>query len=579
MKRLLSKYKLYVPILLLLALMALFKLVIGPPAATYFVLSSEILVLYVFFVIFYKRRNSTRKMMRIQLSTELIPAFRVIYVVLCLYSFFQNITLIDSQLEPSSFYRLGMEFSNFNAYLFNGIYFLSLIAILLGYRVRLAFVVLFLTGGLIIPFSLEIFVKNIINFYAIFIPTYAWYGKKAKSDQFDGWPIFLMVLSLSFLMSVAGVCKLFDPLWQENLGLYYTLNISYFTPKYLWFLLDYPNLLAVINWITIFVEVVCLPLFFFKQTRILALYCLVFLGLFLSFIMAGIGVVGGPIVLAGCILALAITKIPEKLNKFLPKIQIPIFKSEKTAGLSRFENRYVSLFIYVITMTQIIFYSIDIFLYNLNFTKAPLYGNYVNNSPKIIPETSPIYKGLKTVSESLKITEVHIHWRFIWSLHLFDYDHLCERRIFRVVFEDEQGNTFEPRHYFNEDGTTHEDYPLPSNERFYFLVFRINEAINKDGFDESRASVQTLIHEMNTIIKYSNKDKRTYKTAKILMKNLYQPYEYQEEHKPWIKEDWFTFYTYQPDLDKGTITDSMEIYDYSKLKVKVFQDKVITPNF
>lgn len=577
-RSIISKYKLYLPVVTLLLLMLLFKVVIGETAATFFILASEVLVFYIFFLFFYKLRNPIRKSMQVRLNTQFFPAFRIIYVLICLYSFFQNITLIESQLEPSNLRIIGLEFSEFYAYLFNGIYLLSLLAIAVGYRIRLAFILLFITGGIVIPFSLEIFLKNIINFYAIFIPTYAWYGKKSPKGQYDGWAVVLMVISFSFLMSVAGICKLFDPVWQDNLGLYYTLNVPYMTPEYLWPLLDYYGLLVVLNWLTIFVEVVCFPFVFFKKTRIISLYCLVFLGLFLAFMMWGIGIVGGPVVLAGCLLALSITNIPNKLSKYIPKIRLSLIKGDNHRVKSH-QGKYIGLLLYAVTLIHIVFYSIDLFIGSLNYKEVPKYANYNIVSEQYISEKSPVHKALKTTSKTLKKIEVPQLWRFVWSLSLFDYHHLFERRCFRVVFEDKQGNTSEPTKYYNDDGSLSSEHPLYANERFFFLGFRIMEVLEKEEMDTSTEGVKLLVEEMNAIIRYSNKGDKKFTKAKILLKNLYQPYGYQKEHKPWIDENWFTFYIYELDTGKETIIDSIPRYDYSKLKIKEFKEGIITPNF
>ena len=77
-------------------------------------------------------------------------------------------------------------------------------------------------------------------------------------------------------------------------------------PRPLWFLLDYKLIILSLNWVVIIAETLALPLFLFKNTRSIAILILFSLGLFLSIFMANIGLVGGPTILAACILILSI---------------------------------------------------------------------------------------------------------------------------------------------------------------------------------------------------------------------------------------------------------------------------------
>lgn len=534
--------------------------------------------IYLFGLTVYIFKNNISRFLNVPINTQLIPLARVLYAIICIYTAVQNVTMIESQLEPSNFDYLNIEHSTTLAYLLSFVYILSLVCIGIGYRVRFFFFLTFILAGLLIPFSLETFTKNTFNFFAIFIPSYAWLGKKNPNpNNSDGWPILLMVISYCFLTFVAGLSKLLDPVWQEGLGLYYSLNIPFFTPKYLWFLLDNRFLMELFNWMTIIVEMIGLPLVFFRRTRIISYISLIMLGLFLSFIMGHIGLVGGPIILIACVLALSLTSFPNKLGGVERYIRfsfltVSIKPSSTKSGLT-------SLIVFGITFLCITSQSIDLFLTTYNYKAAPRFGEYTVHSDKYVSEDSNIYKGLNLFKNSLRKLEPRKEWQIVWGLSLFDYYHLFDRLYFRVVYKDNKGKIYQYRKYFNEDGSLADEYPLPSNERFFFIGYRIMEVVTSEGFHESGYIPDYVKNDMRSIVKYSNPDKLDYDIAEVQVKHVYQPYRYNGNDKLWENHEWTTFYRVHNNTNKEEFLDSIKTYDYSKLEIEKFRNKIITPNY
>lgn len=544
------------------------------------VFSSKILHVIIFYVlggIVFLTRNRVIKWISIPLNTHLLPIVRVLYGVLCLYSAIQHITLIPSGMEPYNFLVWGIETPSFLAYFLSGLYIIALVFIITGYRLRFAWVLLFITGGFIIPFSLEIFVKNIFNFYAIFIPASAWLGQKTTKGN-EGWPFLLMGLSYSFLMTSAGIFKLLDPVWQEGLGLYYSLNIPFFLPRYLWGILDSEILMRSLNWITLIVELICLPLFFFKKTRIYALLSLLGLGFFLTIFMEGIGVMGGPIILVGCLAILSLTKFLENQST-LKYINNFLYKNVKVNDKYSL-NIWLGVFIFWWSITGMYVNFYKHIPSNLS-TFPPRYGNYtIHKEPLFVKKTNYILKLGDKINYSLKKTRPNSAWEFIWSLELFDYHHLFDRVYFRVVFFDEHHKMYEPIKYFDKYGAISYEQPLPGNEKFILSAFRIMDAIRKETFIRDLKLQQRMEKELQSLIKYSSKGNiNNYKYAKIQIKQIFQPYDFQGNYKKWGENEWNDFYEYDFTFKKGVVSKTFSSYDYSKLKINVFKNKLITPNF
>lgn len=512
----------------------------------------------------------------VSVSPQVIPLCRIIYGVLCLFSAIQHFTLIPYGLEPYNFVRWGMETPSFLAYFLSGLNILALLFLIVGYRVRLAWILIFLLGGIVLPFSLEIFVKNIFNFYAIFIPAHLWHGRNNKeTEKYNGWPILMMCFSYAVLMTFAGLFKLLDPVWQEGLGLYYSLNIPFFMPRYLWWMLDSEFLMDVLNWVTLFFELLALPLVIFKKTRIYGLITLVGLGLFLTFVMQGIGVMGGPIVLVACLLGLSLTKYSSMLK--IPSWNLSFFKIKEENTI--FKSQTLGLFVFWITITGI---------YSSFFKQAgdkiiyypPKYGNYtVNKLPLVKPEGA-LLERLRIVYKLLSFLRPPIEWEFVWTLELFDYHHLFDRIYFRVVFFDEKDKLHEPIVFFDNDGAISKKQPLLGNEKFILTAFRIMDGLRSDSFVNNGRMSKAMIKELKGIVKFCKSESSfSFVKAKIQIKQVSQPYEYKGDFKEWANNEWEDLYTYDFETKKENIEAALSVYDYSKHSIEEFREKIITPNF
>ncbi|PKL77171.1 MAG: hypothetical protein CVV27_06500 [Candidatus Melainabacteria bacterium HGW-Melainabacteria-1] len=110
-------------------------------------------------------------------------------------------------------------------------------------------------------------------------------------DLVPGWPIWLLGLAYTTSLFIAGWTKLYDPLWREGWGLYYTLLLPWIKWRGLAWILDFPNLMLALNYLAIGFELLALPLFLWRPTRRLsALLLLIFAGILIS--LSGLSFIG-----------------------------------------------------------------------------------------------------------------------------------------------------------------------------------------------------------------------------------------------------------------------------------------------
>lgn len=538
-------------------------------------------VIYLLIVLFFYLKKPIFEWLFVSLNPELMPFVRVLYGVLCLISACQHFSLISSGTEPYNFLKWGFETPSFIAYFLSSIHILALVFIIIGFKTRLAFIVLFITGGAIIPFSLEIFVKNIFNFYAMFLPSYIWSGVRRNNDKNStGWPLLLMALSYSILMTSAGIFKLFDPVWQSGLGLYYSLNIPFFLPKYLWFILENEFLIKLLNIITLLFELISLPLLLFRKTRLFAIITLIGLGLFLTFVMEGIGIMGGPIIIVACMAIFAITPYPKALKyKFSNLFN---FFEYKNVNKFNFTGKWLALIVFWWTI-----FGVYVNFYNqarnsLNFY-PPKYGNFIVNSKQRLAHTNSISVRLKYLKNILKICRPPEEWEFIWTLQLFNYHHLFDRVYFRIVFTNQDGTEKELVEFFDEDGAISWNQPLPGNEKFILSAFRMMDGLRTTEFKETGVMSNAMTKELKGLIMYcinkAGANINNFVKAEIQIKQVFQPYTFKGNFKPWTDSEWIDFYNYDLILNKGILNREYPIYDYSKLSIDNFKNRVIEPNF
>ncbi|WP_339847482.1 hypothetical protein [uncultured Dokdonia sp.] len=530
--------------------------------------------------IVYLTKSFLLKFLRANINVSILPIVRIIYASLSLFSATQHFSLIQYGLEPYNFLRWGIETPSFLAYALSAVYILALFGVLIGYKIRISWVLVFFLGGAIIPFSLEIFVKNIINFYAIFLPASYWYGKRPEENStMISWPLILMGISVTALSSAAGLYKLLDPIWQSGYGLYYSLNIPFFPSEKIWPLLNYEWFMLTGNWLAVLIEIIALPLFLWRRTRFLGILCVIGLGLFLTTAMQGIGLMGGPVILSIGLVLSALVRVPEMLESKLIKLnEILSKKSFKPNKLDK--SLVLPLLLAWLTITGFIYRFYEASVNKLNYSPAR-YGSYNVTTAPIFDTKGAMYVRLNYIKNFLSYTRPPIDWEYTWSIPLFDYHHLFDRIYFRVILNDSKGESYEPIEFFSSKGALSSSYPLFGNEKFILTSFHIMDDVRNAKLIRENQISQKLTSELNGLILYAADYSKhiDFVSGTIAVKPIFQPYTYKGNYKEWEQEDWIDFYFFDMKNEVGQLENKIPVYDYSKLEIVPFKNKVITPNF
>jgi hypothetical protein len=108
------------------------------------------------------------------------------------------------------------------------------------------------------------------------------------------WPVFLLGCNLGLLIFSAGMLKHLDPQWHAGYGLYFTFLLPWIKAQRLTPVLNYHQVLRVLNYSVVVVEYSVLPLFLWYRTRLIAvvLAMFFFMGLIFPFRVDPIGYIG-----------------------------------------------------------------------------------------------------------------------------------------------------------------------------------------------------------------------------------------------------------------------------------------------
>ncbi|MEO8066964.1 MAG: hypothetical protein ABI599_04645 [Flavobacteriales bacterium] len=525
---------------------------------------------------FDRQEGRLRRFLSVPVDARFLPATRIIYALMCLYTGVQHLWAVGYGMEPSNFVLLGWPESKLLAYALNALYLGALVSLLLGRWIRVSWIVVFAVGGILIPHSLELFIKNPLNFFSIFISPALWRGDRSAETPSSGWPLVLMGVCITFISTGAGIFKLFDPVWLHGTGFYYSLNIPFFCPKHLWPLLDSWPLMLFGNWATIVFEILALPLFLFRHTRVLALICVLGLGLFLSWPMWGIGLVGGPVVLA---FVPAWVGICPWAARWWLKFRKKKTDDIRTAAMPIGDRRLPGYVILLTWWTLLGFLGQSLSKFDRFQYSPPLYGygQFVITTPPAIVLPSHVDDRLHDTYEALDKLRPNKLWEWAWLLELFDYHHLFERVVYRMRVQD-TGGAWHTVDLFDEDGALKTQAALTGYIHFLKPVDAIRTLRHRDHVRPDRL---TYYGEMlDDMARYAIAQLPAGTMAHEVVIDvlpLHMPLRFEGNSKPWRDSRYEPFYRYDAALGTGAVVGSIAPYPFEMLDVPAFRDKVIVP--
>lgn len=526
--------------------------------------------------VFLKTQNRLRGFLSVPVDARFLPATRVVYAILCLYTAAQHLWAVGYGMEPSNFPMLGIPENEVLAYGCYAVYMGALVSLMLGKWIRISWIVVFGMGGLLMPHSLELFIKQPLNFFAMFISPALWRGDRSAETPSAGWPLLMAALAIAFITAGAGVFKLFDPVWQHGTGFYYSLNIPFFCPKHLRPLLNNWPLVLFCNWATIVVEIIAFPLLLWRRTRALALLCIVGLGVFLAWPMWGIGLVGGPMVLAFVPAWIGIC--PALARWWLRLLRKPLDGTAPVAPEIH-SNRLPGYALLITWWTVLGFAGTTLSKYDRFKTSPPLYG-YQQFEVHAQPLRMPAHfeDRIADTYEGLALLRPFKLWEPVWLLELFDYHHLFERAAFqaRVVRVD---GTEQLVSMFDEDRALNSDIAWFGYIHFLKNVDAIRSLRHRDRLKPHVVAYHQAV--MDDIARYAMAqapDQNGVSAVIIDVHPLHQPLKFEGDSKPWLTATRYEpFYQYDPSTSTGRVIGAVKPYPFHLLDVPAFRDRVIVP--
>jgi len=525
------------------------------------------ILLSIFAAVIHTQKYILSKTSIVFFKPKLFKYARLLFCVFSIFTALQHITLVRSGLEPMNEFPFSQ--NELFVYTLNAIYIIVLTSLFFGKYIRLCWIIVFLTGGLLIPFSIETFIKMPFVFYAIFIPPSLWKGNDEKEPG-NATGVLMMLFSYAMLITCAGIFKLFDPVWMSGYGIYYTLNTPCLLPKPFWFILDYEWLMISMNYFAIFTQIIIFPLAVFKKTRFMSVVFIGLFALFLSIGMYGIGLYCGPTLLVISLIFISLT-----------------YKTSYYKYQEKSSSRFKYSFVYVI----LVWWTISGFYPKFYRTFSKAYASeYPKFGPFIIASNSDEKSTINWRNEVL-MTVVSLSrppqlYEPSFIIPLFDYYHLFERYIFKVEFETENGEVIEPIKFFNPDGSYHMNYPFFQNERFLLTNFRIMELrqysySNIDILENYRKN--KLKKEIDGLINYCLEyvpQPSQVVNAKVKIKLLKQPYNYKGNYKQWRDNEYQEFVRYSFQDNKTQIyPEALDFYEFNKLQIDPFKKGIIKPKY
>ena len=96
--------------------------------------------------------------------------------------------------------------------------------------------------------------------------------------------LFLYGLNIMITIFIAGIGKIFDPIWMEEHGMYYVLSLPWITfPEVANILRDYQPIVFILTKLALIFEIVILPLYLIKKTRFISVILLIIFWFILFF--------------------------------------------------------------------------------------------------------------------------------------------------------------------------------------------------------------------------------------------------------------------------------------------------------
>ena len=522
-------------------------------------------------------------------SPVFLSVFRIVYALVCMvltYRYIYYIPLVHYGKSEDILKIIELTH-------YGWLFIISLI--LLGTRYRIFYLIHFILISLLYGSDIGCFMLKMGAFWMIFMVPQGTFFIKNKYLKFVGlshtesfntpkWSVFLLGLNLSFIITIAGIYKAFDPVWLNGLGFYYAFLQPWIKVEHSSFLLDHKWFIYPMNYLSIIFETFAFFLFFSQRTRWLSM---IFMFCFLGLVLYPLRI--DPVGPAGLTLLIVLCSL-FRFPKFSMK-HTPIPNVQKKIAVNN-SNMYLFIALAVF-ISQLTASTVENFRkLKYPFTEYPFQTDQsidkkvnADQQKKGSYITSFSERFLVTINHTMNRTMNHIP-RIIGYYAIFNYHHSFARSYYTMTVETDR-NEYVPFKIYNKDGTIDPNglragflKPLTIHVVYAELAI-IYHKINITG-DLKNLNIsnwnclRSLMNFALVKAKKENPDQNIVNT-RIKINPILVPPDYVGNYKN-ISSEWKMVICYNIQEDLFSIEKSSYPVDFSEINIPEFRNKKIVFN-
>jgi hypothetical protein len=465
----------------------------------------------------------------------------------------------------------------------------ALLFIVTGVGGKLPYIFNFMYGSAFLHGDVGTEMFNLVSFWAIFagldLRYSFYYNFKNKFLNFLlnyrprplKWPITLLGIHFAYTITTAGLSKIQDGVWDNNLGFYYTFMQPWLRNNAFDSLLNYEWLMILMNWLTIISEVIALPLLLFKRTRFIGGINLLFMFVLLTFPFRIDAI--GPFGIAIAFIIIASAKRTDVLQ------HVALSTTPKSYSIDFF-NKGFFLVISFWTLFSIYFetlHTINSGRLNYPMVANPFEKKEAITRHNVMPDVFkfPFFKYINPDKLCAKLNgnllrKVSPKW-----YAPFNYWHFVGRVNYRICVE-RNGQMIEPLKIFNEDGSMNTtDFSggilqeRVVQNRMWLLglvTHKLAAGIRYDSFSPTEKQQLTAFASF-----FGRQVKAMGYVGDVFIKTRYitVPEKFEGNVKPWLSEKWFTILKFN--TANNTFTEVDTPLPYSGMPYPIKNKVIIKP--
>jgi Vitamin K-dependent gamma-carboxylase len=394
-------------------------------------------------------------------------------------------------------------------------------------------------------------------------------GASGGSAPPNAWPLMLLGFNVGVLLFTSGLAKLFDPFWIRGIGFYETFALPWVKAPEATALLESKPLMTALNYGSIAVEILFLPLLCWKRTRALACILLIAFFALLTYPIR-IDFIGPIGIVQGIALAAAVPSLGSGITRLAHAAGLSAerraFNAESTAdnGLvvasSQRLLKYAAVFVFIVYVCFWGVYSAASVSWNPWFSyplaraqSVPHLGPAEVAAPRFWLE-SIRRRVVQVFENSVMRRTFFVPFALVNQLTtrmgpriLFCDNHFLGTYEYRVTVALSDGRELEPVAVFNPDKTGGRYSVTPGSprclQRLMYDVTQICQERLRDpqaSRDHEDVTLERLIHF--SLSKLAPQDRAQATRIAVLVSPIVVPLSFEGDSRPWLNYPWTRLY-------------------------------------